>query len=371
MVGKLGLGPGRHRADPTLYLYVAPSGGRSWIQRIVLPDGRQVDRGLGGWPVVTLQDARLAALENRRKVRAGMDPCTERERTVPTFAELALDALEQHRASWSTASVRSWESGMRRHVLPRLGAVRVDRLTRQHVIDALCAIGSTAETRKAKRRIAQVLELALARGLVESNPAANGGLDAAVPALRVRGAAEHHAAAAHADVAGVLTAVDAGQTSPTVAACLRFLVLTAARSAEARGATWAEVDLDARCWTVAAARTKSGREHRVPLSGAAVTLLEARRGEHPVYVFASDRTGRPLSPESLRTVVQRAAGATVHGFRSSFRDWAGDTGQPRELAEAALAHVSGDATEQAYARSDLFARRRVVMDAWAAYLLAR
>ena len=359
-------GAARYRFDPTLYLVVQPSGSRSWIQRIMI-NGRHVDRGLGGWPLVRLREVQLIALDNRRKVRAGRDPFAEQrhERTAPTFATAAAATLDANAGTLSPSSIRSWRGTMRLHVLPKIGSRRMDALTRAAVIDCLKAIPSVAEARKARQRISAVCALALSREWVQLNVAANGGLDAALPNLR-RQRSEHHAAAPHAAVAGIVAGI--GEPGAASGDCLRFLILTATRSAEARGATWAEVDTAARTWTIPAARMKGGREHRIPLSDAALAILAERRDFHPVHIFASERTGRPLSGEGLSRQA-RVLGVTVHGFRSSFRDWASEVATaPREVAEAALAHVVGSMVERSYARSDLLDRRRALMAEWAEYV---
>ena len=363
------LGAGRYRADPTLYLRVMPSGSRQWLQRIVLPNGRQVDRGLGGWPVVGLEEARLTALSNRRAIRAGQDPFRSRKtETAPTF-QIAADAtLDANRSGWSAGTIKGWNNSIR-HILPRLGSMRIASITRADVIDCLKSITSIHEARKAKIRITQVFELAISREWATENPAANGGLDAAIPALR-NVKTVHHAAAPHAAVSGILARLMASSVAPSLIACLRFLVLTACRNQEAREAAWTEIDLDAKIWTIPAERMKTRKEHRVPLSDAAVELLRERQavsgGQR--YIFISERTGRPYSDESLRRLV-RSDGCTIHGFRNSFRDWASEVAKvDREVAEHALAHVVGDQTERAYARSDLMDRRRELMQAWSDYV---
>ena len=359
------LAPGRYTDDAcrTLMLAVSPTGGRSWVQRLHV-DGRRLDRGLGSCEFVTLAEARATAAKNRFAARTGGQPFAARAETAPTFADAAAETLTANRASWSASSIRSWESTMRLHVLPRLGSVKLASLTRQHVIDCLTAIKSTAEARKSRLRIRQVAELAISRNWITGDNPGNGGIDAALPHLKAQ-ASTHHKAAPAADVPAILQRIGSGSA---VADCLRFAVLTAARSAEARGATWAEFDLEAATWVVPASRMKGKAEHRVPLAPAVVAILENRRGLHDTLAFASEKTGRPLSAQGLARPVQ-SAGLTVHGFRSTFRDWAGDTGQPRELAEAALAHKIGNATEQSYARSDLLARRRAMMVAWADHCL--
>ena len=360
---------GLHRFDPTLYLKVVPSGARSWVQRIVLPDGRQVDRGLGGWPVVKLEDARLEALSNRRTIRAGRDPFAERRREpAPTFAAAADATLAANRDGWAPSSVKAWLATMRNHVLPRLGNVRIAALTRQHVIDCLKAITSTAEARKAKMRIRQTCEYAVSREWAPENVCVTGnGIDAALPHLK-RQDSTHQAAAPYAAVGAILRRLSG--IGSAAADAVAFVILTGARSAEATDAEWVEVDLDARVWTVPAERMKARKAHRVPLSAAAVAILARRRGRHDRYVFASDRPGKAatVTAEGLRRLV-RPDGVTVHGFRSSFCDWAGEVAKVDDtLAQTSIAHTRGNATEQAYARGDLLDRRRELMDAWATYL---
>lgn len=316
--------------------------------------------------MVTLDDARLTALANRRAARTGHDPFTDRRRArlIPTVAAVATATLDANRDRWAAASVKAWGATLRNHVLPRLGSIRITVLTRQHVIDCLTAITSPAEARKARMRIRQVCELAIARGWIGDNPA-NGGIDAALPHLRTQ-ASTHHPAMPHAAVGAFLRGLLPASTA--AASALAFLILTAARSDEARGATWAEVDTDAATWTIPGARTKTGRAHRVPLSPAALAILADRRGRHPVYVFASDRTaGQAVSGNGIRRLVPSEV--TPHGFRTSFQVWAADVAQaPREVSGAALSHVNGNAVEQAYTRTDYLERRRPLMADWAAYL---
>ena len=361
------LGAGRYRFDPTLWLLVQPSGSRSWIQRIVV-GGIPRDKGLGGWPLVTLEAVRLTALANRRAARAGLDPFAERTRqaaTAPTFADAADATRDANRAGWRASSLKAWIATMKNHVLPRLGRIRIADLNREHVIGCLKGIKSTAEARKARMRIRQACELAISRGWISDNPA-NGGIDAALPHLKAQDST-NHAAADHGAVGAILRRLTAAGTA--AASALAFLILTAARSTEARGAEWSEVDTDAGVWTIPAARMKAGREHRVPLAPAALAILAARRGLHPRFVFGSDRGAGPVSNQGIARLVP--AGATVHGFRTSFRTWAADVAHaPREIAEAALAHMNGNKTEQAYTRTDYLERRRTLMSAWAAYLAA-
>ena len=215
-----------------------------------------------------------------------------------------------------------------------------------------------------------VLRWCQALGYIESNPAGEG-IDGALPSMPKLKA--HHRALPYHEVRAALDTVEATGASMAAKLCLRFVVLTAARSGEARGASWGEIDMDARTWTIPGERMKAGAGHRVPLSDAVVDVLEHARmlDNESGLIFPSPmKRGRPLSDMTLTKVLRDtglAERCTVHGFRSSFRDWCAETGKPREVAEAALAHTVGG-VEGAYFRSDLFQRRRVLMDQWAAYL---
>ena len=308
-----------------LTLFVRPSGGRSWVQRIVV-NGKRLDRGLGGSPDVPLGVARALAQRNRTSIVLSgrtVDPFKARQRQGRTFADAEAETFKAKHGGWKESSRKSWQSTMKNHVLPRLGSVRLSSLTRDDVIKCLESIDSLSEARKARQRVSAVVEIAFARGWVTEN-VANGGVDAALPKLKGRSGG-HHKAAPYADVADILRALP-----PSVAGdCLSFAVLTGARSNEARGAQWSEFDIDAATWIIPGVRMKQGKDHRVPLSDAALAILRKRQGLHKRFVFASERTGRALSPEALARL---ARPNTVHGFRSSFRDWATDTGQDRDLA---------------------------------------
>ena len=362
------LRPGRYTDDPTLCLVVKPTGGRSWVQRLVI-GGRRVDRGLGGWPLVSLADARLAALSNRRTARSGQDPFAERQRqTVPTFRQAAEQTLEANRSRLSTETAARWLAPLSNHVFPGLGDRRVDSISRTDVIALLAPIWNTrpSESSKALARMRTVLDWALAHGHVAENVCANGGIKAALPSQER--ARAHHEAVPYREVPAALRTIAEAQTAASAKACTRFLVLTAVRSVEARGARWDEIDFDNREWRIPAERMKSRREHVVPLSHEAFRVLEARRGLHPIYCFASERTGRPLSHPTLRAAAAAVRG-TIHGFRASFRTWASEqTTYPHAVCEMALAHQVGNDVERSYARSDLLEKRRSLMTEWAAYI---
>ena len=290
----------------------------------------------------------------------------------PTFGKVALAYVEAHEASWRNAKHRAqWRSTLETHCKPIWGTA-VDKIATEQVLAVLQPIWLTIPETAARLRgrIEVILDAARAQGhRTGENPARwRGHLDKllAKPGKLSRG---HHAAMAYRDVAAFVARLRARDAVAGMA--LEFTILTAARSGEVLGARWREFDLVAKVWAVPGSRMKAGREHRVPLSGRALAILEklraARAGE---FVFPGQRPGRPLSGMSLEMLLRRmkVEDATVHGFRSSFRDWCGEeTSFPREIAEAALAHVAGDATERAYRRGDALDKRRQLMEAWAAF----
>ena len=365
--------PGMYRADPTLYLNVAAGGSKSWIQRIAI-HGKRRDIGLGGFPLVGLAEARDKAFENRRLARGGGDPLAEKRKTrVPSFREAARQTFEANRPRWRSAKVAAnWWQQMERHAFPRLGDIPVNKIDREDVLAVLTPLWTEKPeiARKLRQRVRATFGWCEAHGFVEANPAGEAikGALPTMPAVR-----QHFRALPHGELAAALETVEGSKSAAASKLCFRFLILTAARSGEARGALWSEMDLDTATWTIAAERMKAGAEHRVPLSDAAVEVLEQARplGDDSGLVFPSPlKPGRPLSDMSLTKILRTtgiAERTVVHGFRSSFRDWCAETGKPREIAEAALAHtVAG--VEGAYFRSDLFERRRRLMDQWAAYL---
>lgn len=366
--------PGLHGDGGTLYLRLSPNGGsKSWVQRVTIK-GKRCDIGLGGWPVVSLAEAREAAFENRRLIHKGGDPLAEKRRAkAPTFREAAERTFEASRPRWRSAKVeKSWMQQLRKHAFPVLGHLRVDRIERQDVLRVLVPLWTVKpETaRKLRMRIRTTLKWAQAVGFIDDNPA-GAAIDGALPAQP--SVKEHLRALPYREVAAALKIVEASRASLAAKLCLSFVVLTAARSGEARGATWTEIDLEAGEWRIPATRMKAGAEHRVPLVDAALAVLEPaqqlRDGSDLVFP-SPKKAGQPLSDMTLTKILRTtglAERTTVHGFRSSFRNWCADTGKPREIAEAALAHAVGG-VEGAYFRSDLFERRRVLMAQWTEYL---
>ena len=362
---------GRYCDGQGLYLQVDPSGSRRWIQRLVIA-GRKRELGLGGFPLVSLKEARAQALANRRMARSGGDPLAEkrRARTTPTFTDAAARVLEQKRAGWRNPKhALDWPASLERYVFPAIGQRRVSEVTSADVLQILGPIWhKKPETaRRVRQRISAVMQWAAAMEFRTDDPCDRVGATLG----RQRDVVQHMRALPHGEVAAAIETVRAFGGTPTAKLAFEFLVLTAARSGEVRGALWSEIDLDASVWTVPAARMKANRSHEVPLSPRAKAVLDAARAleNHSGLVFPSSRD-HPLSDMTLSKLLkERGIQAVPHGFRSSFRDWASEeTNHPREVFEAALAHAVKDKVEAAYARSTLFDRRRRLMDDWAAYL---
>ena len=369
--------PGRFGDGGGLYLVVRPTGSKSWIQRIVV-DGKRRDIGLGGFPAVSLAAARQRATGNLTAVAEGRDPQAERQqrRALPTFRDTAAAYVKAYRARWRNPKTETaWRGSFENHANPVIGDMRIDRITRADVLATLRPIWTTKieAGRKLRQRIRAVFAYAMAHGDIQINPAGEL-IDAALP--KMPAVREHFRALPYQEVAPVLAAVDDSGANLSTRLCFQFVVLTAARSGEARGATWAEIDLQGATWTIPGERMKSGAEHRVPLSAQALDVLGRaeyiRDGSDLVFPSAL-RPGRPLSDMTL-TKLLRCLGlsdrATVHGFRTTFKTWCMErTNTPWAVGEAALAHSLGNSTEMAYARSDLFDKRRALMQEWAGYSL--
>ena len=364
--------PGRHCDGQGLYLVVQPTGTRSWVQRLVVR-GRKRELGLGSTALVSLAEARERALSNRKLAREGGDPLAEKRRAeaMPTFADAAARVVEQKRAGWrSPIHGRTWLNSLERHAFPRIGARPVSEVASADVLEVLTPIWhvKVQTARNVRQRMSAVMEWAIAMNLRADNPC-----DRLGPVLgKQNEVVRHMRALAHRDVAAAVATVRRSNAAEAIKLAFEFLVLTAARWGEVRGARWDEMDTEAHVWTVPAGRMKANREHRVPLCRRALDILDAARtlggGASPL-VFTTG-AGEQLDEKVLRRLLERQRVAAVpHGFRSSFRDWAAEeTEHRREVIEAALAHVVRNKVEAAYARSDLFGRRRRLMDEWSAYV---
>lgn len=362
--------PGVHGDGAGLYLRVKPSGARSWVLRVQV-QGRRQDIGLGSTAELSLAEAREEAAKLRKAAKRGLSPIAERDREkrrIPTFAEAAKDAHAELSKGdgWSEKTAKAFKASLAEHATPKLGKLRVDAIGSSDVIAALSPIWTTKPdmARKVRSRIMQVLAFAKARGWRAD----------ALPDVR-----ELRAGLARQKRGGNLAAMPYEQVPAFVAgelakelpasrAAMLFAILTAARSGEVRHATWEQIDLEARTWSRPAAVMKMKVPHVVTLSDAAIALLDrfAPADMRKGLIFPGAK-GRPLSDMSLSKMIRQAGHeATVHGFRSSFRDWAAEQMPtvPAMVAEMALAHRVGTATEQAYLRSDLRDMRRALMEAW-------
>jgi integrase len=364
-----------------LLLNVKPTGARSWILRVMVGDRRR-DIGLGGFPDVPLTAARERAREARELIRQGIDPAKQRQAAKDalraaagkrkTFREVAIacHAMKAHEFR-NERHKATWLSSLESYAFPEFGLLPVDAVEVSHIVNVLEPIWTTkTETAtRLRQRIETVLDYAKVKKLRKGdNPALwKGNLSEVLPKPGKVAKVVHHRALPVDAMPEFMTRLR--QVGGMGARALEFAILTAARSGEVRGATWAEIDLAAKVWTVPGERMKAGTQHHVPLSPAAVALLKALpRLDGSDYVFPSAR-GKELSDMSLSAVTRRmGVDAVPHGFRSTFRDWSAEhTNFPRVLAEKALAHQLKDKVEAAYARSNLLEKRRPLMQEWAKY----
>ena len=367
--------PGRHGDGDGLHLKISETGARSWILRVVVA-GKRRDIGLGRYPDVGLAQAREAAAKHRSLIAAGTDPIAEkRKAAVPTFRAAAERTFEANKPRWRNGKhTATWWQSLERHAFPIFGDTPVDQIGREDVLRVLTPIwGVRMETaRRVRQRIRAILKWSMAHGYIDHNVAGEA-IDGALPPMpKVK---NHLRALPYAEVGELIEAVQQSQASLAAKWCLELLILTATRSGEARGARWSEIDLGATTWIIPPERMKSHAEHRVPLSSRALAILEETRAidDGSGLVFSSPtRPGKPMSDMTLTALLRRlnvADRATVHGFRSAFRDWASEcTHAPHAVMELSLAHAVGSAVEAAYARSDLFDRRRALMQAWADFV---
>ena len=362
-----------------LYLYVLDTGARSWVLRIMV-GGKRRHMGLGGFPDVPLALAKEKARKAREKIAEGIDPITERsalasslrsqQATAKTFEEAAKAYIEAHADSWKNQKHRAqWSSTLETYAYPHMGSLLVKDVGQEQVLKALEPIWKT-KTETATRlrgRIESVLDWATARKYRSGeNPARwKGHLDKLLPAPGKIKKVVHQRALPFNDIAGFMDKLKSHQG--IAARALEFTILCAARSGEVRGATWSEIDMEKAVWTIPSQRMKAGKEHRVPLSGAAIKILESLPRHTDSNLVFPGTKGRPLSDMSLLAVLRRMkVNAVTHGFRSSFRDWVSEaTNYQSDLAEQALAHALPNKVEAAYRRGDGLDKRRGMMNDWA------
>lgn len=377
-------GPGKYDDGGGLKLVVSNAGAKKWVLRFTI-NGKRREMGLGSYPDIKLGEARNDASDYRKLVTKGVDPIEARrieQVEIPTFTTCAARYIRAHRRGWKNAKhARQWVSTLKTYARPEIGTKKVDTITTEDILKILQPIWTT-KTETAKRlqgRIENILDFAAAHKYRDHlNPARwRGHLDKLLAKPSRVKKVSHHPAMPYSDVPDFMMELAANGSTSSLA--LQFLILTATRTSEVLQAKWIEIDLDKGIWTIPAERMKARREHRVPLSDAALNILAALTSlEGNPYLFTGSRHGRPLSNMALLQLM-RGIGYGVngnrgdyvpHGFRSSFRDWSGEISSfPRDVAEMALAHAIENKVEAAYRRGDLFSKRRKMMQEWANYIV--
>ena len=359
-------------------MFQVNGGSRSWIYRYML-GGKRRDMGLGPYPAVTLAQAKDHARSLKYLTAQGHDPLRERQdeqarikaerATLKTFKEAMVGYLSDKSPEWKNKKHRQqWENTLTTYALPEIGDLSVSKIQIGDVLSVLRPIWheKTETASRLRGRIESVIDWAKVHGYCKGeNPARwKGNLDKVLPAPSKAKPVKHHKALPYAQISNFIT--DLKLREGIAARALEFCILTAARSGEVRGATWQEIDLNNNTWTIPAARMKAGKEHRIPLSPQALILLNSLTRHANTNLLFPNTQGAPLSDMTLGAVLKRMGRTiTTHGFRSTFRDWAGETQNfPNEVLEHALAHQLKNKTEAAYARGTLFEKRRILMDAW-------
>ena len=384
--------PGRYSDGNGLYLNVAPTGTKSWIQRVRIPGKGRTDKGLGSLSKVTLATARKTALTNLAQIKSGLNPFdaasapveVKQAPAIPTFADAARAVYDLNLDEWGAGTAKRWLRRLEIHTFPTLGDSAISDFTYNDIAELLNPLrANNHETaRKVRQALTMVFDWAKVKGYRVDNPA-----DSALNSIlrKVKHVAENHKALNYPEVAAAIAKVKFGYAMRVTALAFEFLVLTAARSGEVRFADWSEIDLSAGVWEIPAERMKGKRAHRIPLSEQAIAILRQVRwipdpdaDEDSLYPLMEVKeglvfrmpSGKPLSENALLDRCEKDnIGATPHGFRTSFRSWAkAEYGARFEAIELCLAHSVGTSVTQAYDREDLLAERRQLMQAWADYL---
>ncbi|WP_304950273.1 tyrosine-type recombinase/integrase [Sulfitobacter sp.] len=372
------LGAGRHGDGNGLYLVVDPSGARRWIVRVVVKGQKnkkgaplRTDFGLGGADIVTINQARERALEYRRMAKQGLNPRFNVRQEVPTFEEVAQQVHIDRMPTWKNAKHgQQWINTLRDYAFPKIGRMPVDSVDQPEVMMCLAPIW-TEKHETAKRlaqRIKVVLDVARSKGFRSGeNPVTLVKEAQVLPKVKVK--VKHHKAMAWQDVPAFYA--DLMSRNAMAANALRFTCLTGSRTTEVLKMRWAELDFDAGVWTCPEERMKGNEEHRVPLTAQMLEIIEPLQALKSDFVFEGQKRNQPLSNMAMLMLLRRMGveGVTVHGFRSTFRDWVSETGKGQwEVAERSLSHKVGSKVERAYARSDLLEKRRALMDEWSQFV---
>lgn len=364
-------GPGRIGDGGGLWLTAQASGAKQWTLRYTFA-GKRREMGLGSYPIVPLADGREKALEARRLAKSGIDPILDRKQTaeIMSFAEAAREVHRINLPTWRNKKhADQFISTLETYAIPVFGDLSCTEIQPSHILEALQPIWLEKEetARRTKQRIGKVMEWCMAQGWRKDNPvvAASAGLPKQAKKVKQRKSLHH------AEMRAVLAAVGGSEAAPRTKLAFECLVLTGVRSQEIRGAVWSEFNFEAGVWVIPAERMKMEREHRVPISGSVMELLEQARAESDGsdLVFAGSKFGKPMSDATLLKLVrEQGFDVDIHGFRSTFKTWAmEETNVDKDAIEMSLSHSIGTAVEQAYVRTDLLERRRALMEAWAGY----
>lgn len=372
------LGTGRHGDGGGLYLVVKPSGTRSWIVRVVVQGQRnnkgaplRTDFGLGGSDIITLNQARVRALEYRRMAKQGLNPRFNAKQEIPNFEEIAQQVHIQRMPTWKNAKHgQQWINTLRDYAFPKIGRMPIDSIGQPEVLMCLSPIWT--EKHETAKRLAQrikiVLDVAKSKGFREGENPVTSIKDAQV-LPKVKAKVKHHPAMKWQDVPIFFD--DLCSRDAMAAKALMFTCLTGSRTGEVLGMRWVEIDFETHLWVCPAERMKTGSEHRVPLTGEMLAIIKPLKAMASDYVFEGQKRHAPLSNMAMLMLLRRmkVEGVTVHGFRSTFRDWASEVANaPREVSEISLSHKVGSDVERAYARSDLLERRRALMEHWSQFV---
>lgn len=362
---------GKYYDQHGLFLRIESSGSRRWVQRLNI-EGRQREMGLGSADLITLAEARSVALDNKKLVKQGGDPfaAKKEKKVIPTFSKAVDEVIALYAPTWSNAKhAAQFRSTLATYAMPRLGTRLVNDIGSADILAVIQPIwAEKSETAKRlKQRIGTVMKWAIAQGYRSDDP--THALNQILPKITKK--PKHRASLPYTELAECLEVVRNSDAMPTTKLAIEFLVLTATRSGEVRFADWSEINLDKMTWTIPAERMKMKEEHVIPLSDRALQILEeAKKHGESSLIFQGMRTGRPMSDMTMSKLVKELGfPVDIHGFRTSFRTWVQEqTNTPFEVAERALAHRTSNKVVAAYARSDLFDKRRTLMDQWAIYL---
>ncbi|MEP1230729.1 MAG: integrase arm-type DNA-binding domain-containing protein [Litorimonas sp.] len=361
---------GRFADGNGLYLVVTKTGSKQWVLRATV-NGRRKDIGLGGYPSVSLAQAREETLQLKNLINVGVDPVKyrrEKKRITPSFAEAAYQVHRENIPTWKNSKqADQWINSLKSYAFPKIGSLRVDDISVDDVLSVLNPIWVVkAETaNRVRQRMLKIFKWCKRKGYMKENPAED--IQEALP--KVRRKREHFVAMSYDDIAAFIARLQSSSQTPNVRLGLEFLILTACRSGELRGALWEEIDFKNRLWIIPDERMKANREHTVPLTERALEIIKEIRpisGKSELLFPSSQNWRKVMSDATLSAAVKRMGyKVTVHGFRSTFRDWASETRTyPNDVVEMALAHSNRNKTEAAYKRGKLLEKRRELMDDW-------